>query len=198
MATYDQKNPYSWMPGFLRRFMHLEYDELPVASAGTQAVSYASPSVATPVAQSTPSSVWSPPSQPSFNASNMESYTPPASSGFTLPSVPSVTNGGGASGEASITIMTIPQALQGFLHGILPPQGLQAFTKEVIDTTGSVWGMYSRLVGFQSEDVIKAGRDLLKKIVDLIPTSSSPSTPARRIKVMIANGETETPVKIEG
>jgi hypothetical protein len=72
MATYDENNnPYRWMPGFLRRFLNLTYDEAPTTESGQASPSYAPPATTTTQAS------WTPPSNPSFTPSNMAGYRAP-------------------------------------------------------------------------------------------------------------------------
>lgn len=200
MSRYENKNPYSWMPGFLRRFMNLEYDE-PVASpepderpatTSSYAAAPATPAVAR----------WTPPSDPSFTASNMETYAPPASSGF-VPASAGRTYSGDANPSApmvqgQVDVISITDGVRGFVRGALPPQGIEAFSKELVGTTSSVWDMYSRWFIFETGDIIKAGATVVKAVAGLFPSSNSPATTSRRIKVMIANGDQESsPIKIE-
>jgi len=212
MARYDQNNnPYSWMPVFLRRFLNLDYDAPQETDAGPRSAGYASASAAA----ARPATPWSTPSEPTFQASSMETYVPPASGGFIPPSAsasftpPPAQTPYSAAGDASaapsiapaqgsVDIISITQAMRGFIHGTLPPQGIEAFTKEALGTANSVWDMYTRWIGFQTGDVVKAGWGVIKAIGGLIPTGSAPAAPARRIKVMIANGDQETNgIKIE-
>ncbi|NTV63579.1 MAG: hypothetical protein HGA65_08595 [Oscillochloris sp.] len=202
MSRYENKNPYSWMPGFLRRFMNLEYDE-PVASPEPSARPTSS-TVSSYAAEPTSPAVarWSPPSDPSFTASNMEAYAPPAGNGF-LPASAGRTYSGDANPSAPIVqgqvdVISITAGARGFVRGALPPQGIEAFSKELIGTTNSVWDMYTRWFIFETGDIIKAGATVVKAVAGLFPSSSSPATTSRRIKVTIANGDQEaSPIKIE-
>ncbi len=197
MANYDQKKPYSWMPEGLRRFLNLDYDDAP-APAGRSAASYSS-APAAPAPASAAGSGWTPPSSPSFQASNMSGYTPPASSGYTAPTFQA--HEGQASSPAvsgQFDVLSITGAMKGFVHGALPPQGVEAFTKEVVSTSQSVFDMYSRWFFFQAEDVLKLGQSVIKTVTDLIPSGNGSSSQPRRIKVMVANGDQEeTPIKVE-
>lgn len=216
MTNYDQdKKPYSWMPGFLRRFLNLEYDDQSVENTGSAPASYSSAAASYSSAAPTnvrPATSWAPPSDPTFKATSMEAYTPPASGGFmpapatvALPQAAASASGDAnsspnlAAPQGQFEIMSIAQAMRGFVHGALPPQGVEAFTKELVGTLSSVGDMYSRWIGFQTGDFVKAGWGVVKAVAGLIPSGSAPAAPTRRIKVMIANGngDQEGAIKVE-
>ncbi|WP_129631633.1 hypothetical protein [Candidatus Oscillochloris fontis] len=198
MSNYEQKKPYSWMPEGLRRFLNLEYDDAP-ATGSSSSASYSSAPVAKSTPAAAPSSGWTPPSSPSFQASNMSGYTPPASSGYSAPTFqPATGNGGSPTVSGQFDVLSITGALKGFVHGALPPQGVEEFSKELVSTSRSVFDMYSRWFLFQTEDVVKLGQSVIKTVTDLLPSGSTPGTQPRRIKVMVANGDQEeTPIKVE-
>ncbi|EFO81049.1 hypothetical protein OSCT_1080 [Oscillochloris trichoides DG-6] len=201
MANYDQKKPYSWMPEGLRRFLNLEYDDAPATGSSSSAASYSTAPAASYSAAPAPaaSSGWTAPSNPSFQASNMSGYTPPASSGYSAPTFqPATGNGGSPAVSGQFDVLSITGALRGFVHGALPPQGVEQFSKELVGTTRSVFDMYSRWFFFQTEDVLKLGQSVIKTVTDLLPTGPAQGTQARRIKVMVSNGDQEeTPIKVE-
>ncbi|MBX0330793.1 hypothetical protein K2Z83_24350 [Oscillochloris sp. ZM17-4] len=200
MAKYDEdNNPYSWMPGFLRRFLNLTYDETSGnASSSTGAPSFAS------APSSTARATWSSPSEPTFKASNMESYAPP-SGGFAPPSggmtpppppaprpTPDTASAGpslmGPSGSSD-GIQPVTYLLRASIHGMLPPQGIEAFSKEVRATSTDVWNLYTHWARFQTEDIFRFGGEILRTVSNMLPTSSHHSAgPARRITVTVANG----------
>ncbi|MEI6775396.1 MAG: hypothetical protein WCK70_00680 [Chloroflexales bacterium] len=191
MAKYGQSdNPYSWMPSFLRRFLNLDYDD-PQSSEESQgtgrtvSANYAAP------AGSTARPTWLSPSEPTFKASGMESYRAPAgapAASYEPPSSPSYTPnrsvGAGSSvdsapAQASISLQTlIPTILGGFLHGVLPPQGVEAFTKEVYTTGAGVWNLYSRWFFVQTEGILRLGQAIIVAVTDSIvsvtPNTASP------------------------
>jgi len=193
MARYDQNNnPYSWMPGFLRRFLNLDYDE-PQSSEQSQGTGRTiSANHATPSA-STARAAWLSPSEPSFKASNMESYrtlagTPAAS--YAPPSSPSYTPnrnvGAGSSvgstpAQVDVSLQPLIFILGGFVRGVLPPQGVEAFTKEVYTTGTSVWNLYSRWFFFQTEGILRFGQAMIVAVTDSIvsitPSTTTPSRP---------------------
>jgi hypothetical protein len=87
------------------------------------------------------------------------------------------------------SIQPVTYLLRGYVGGILPPQGLEAFTKEVRATSTDVWNLYSHWIRFQTEDIFRFGREILDIVTD--GTASAPhaaTAPARRIKVTVANG----------
>jgi hypothetical protein len=203
MARYDNNNnPYSWMPGFLRRFLNLTYDEPQgnEPSSGPRPLSYTS--APTSAGQAT----WSPPSEPTFKASNLESYAPPAGSYTAQPGasyappaspgpLPPASNVGAAPaattfapGQTDGYLQPVSYLVRGYIRGALPPQGIEQFSRELASTTKAVWGMYSRMLGFQTEEAFRLGRTLLGSALAGLPTASASMPAARRIKVMVANG----------
>jgi hypothetical protein len=199
MARYDENNnPYSWMPGFLRRFLNLTYDE-PTPSAGSTysqtstGSSYSQASYAPPSAKPG----WSAPGEPSFKPTNMEGYRP----AITTPTAPPpISERPAAVSPASLRPGAPPVQLEGYVQpvlyllrsyarGALPPQGLEAFSKETRATTTDVWNLYSHWVRFQAEEAFRLGRELLDAVTKDAPASAAgASAPARRIKVTVANG----------
>jgi hypothetical protein len=87
-------------------------------------------------------------------------------------------------------IQPVTYLLRGFVGGALPPQGLEAFTKELRATSTDVWNLYSRWFNFQTADVFRFGRGVLESVTSYIalPAAGGVSTSARRIKVTVANG----------
>lgn len=199
MAKYDNNNnPYSWMPGFLRRFLNLDYDPAQSAESSQAGPSYAPPSVATV------QTAWVPSSEPTFKASSMEGYRAPSVASFTPPAgfTPPPANGTSAAPSVGVApiqfdsqIQPISYALRGFLHGVLPPQGLEAFAKEVRTTTTDVWNLYSRWFSFQTDEPLL----FVRSIIDAVTAGATALTPngsvatARRIKVTVANGNDSDP-----
>lgn len=194
MARYDQNNkPYSWMPGFLRSFLNLDYDD----PQGERGSSYdqAEPRSYTQASQPA-ANTWSPPNEPTFKATSMEGYTPPAGSGYTPPPAAAPRPNAGAAPanmaapmqQTEGYIQPITYLLRGYARGVLPPQGLEAFTKETRATTTDVWNLYSHWIRFQTEEIFRFGRELLDAVADGAPASNTPATTARRIKVTVANG----------
>jgi hypothetical protein len=134
----------------------------------------------------------------------MEGYRAPAGAApapsYSLPAAPAprtptnganvITNTGVPSVQRDGYIQPVTYLLRGFLHGALPPQGLEAFTKEARAATTNVWNLYSHWFRFETEEVFQLGRAALTAVTDSI-TSGAPSpasAPARRIKVTVANG----------
>lgn len=203
MGRYDENNnPYSWMPRFLRRFLNLTYDEIQVPGS-TQDTSQASFSYAPPSA--TTSVAWTPRNAPTFTASNMESYRAPAGAtpvaSYTPPPAPTPrppANNASAIPSSSAApvqsdgyvILPITDVLRGFLRGVLPPQGLEAFAKEVRTTTTAVWDLYSRWFQFQTDEPFRFIRAILDTVTAGATSASSGAVSStRRIKVTIANGD---------
>jgi hypothetical protein len=203
MARYDENNtPYSWMPGFLRRFLNLTYDEPQAGGSGLSQSGFA------PAPQASAArAAWATPSEPTFKPTSMESYTPPASS-YTaqatstyappLPPAPdrsadgsSAVSAGPATPSFQISggIQPVTYLLRAYARGILPPQGLEEFTKQLRKTSTDVWGLYSHWFFFQTEDVLRFSREVLTTITDALPTGSSSVATSRRIKVTVANGD---------
>ncbi|NTW00120.1 MAG: hypothetical protein HGA19_02305 [Oscillochloris sp.] len=197
MAKYDEKhNPYSWMPDVLRRFLNLTYDETETGTVAPSQASYASaPSATTRTA-------WTPSNDPTFKASSMEGYHPAegAPAVTYTPSVsyvaPSLTASSGpganpiASAMASIDgAQPVTYLVRGYLRGALPPEGLEAFSKQFCATATDVWNLYSKFIIFETQDIVNVGRNVFDTIMSILPASSQPMAAARRIKVTVANGE---------
>ena len=201
MAKYDTtNNPYRWMPGFLRRFLNLEYDEAQSFDPGQGVSRVSSGSASSSV--STARAPWLSPGEPTFKASNMESYRTPTSApapSYTPPSTPPYvasngvstgSNVGSAPAQVDLSLQPLVSILRGFLIGVLPPQGVEAFTKEVYTTGTDVWNLYSRWFFFQTEGIFQLGRAIIVAVTDSIISITPPdatSAPVRRIKIPVVN-----------
>lgn len=82
--------------------------------------------------------------------------------------------------------------VRSYARGALPPQGLEQFTREVRATLTDVWNFYSYWTRFQTDAIVKVGRE----IVESLPSSEGGTTTSsvRRIKVAGANGSGEKKV----
>ncbi|GAB4441570.1 MAG: hypothetical protein OHK0015_39000 [Chloroflexi bacterium OHK40] len=213
---------YSWLPGFLRRFLNLD-DELPRYPPGSggysepvarpSAPAYVPPRPAQPPTWSTPAQ--SQPAPQRFAAT----YTPPAAAApgqaaaGPPPPVPraapppdtamagtgSVTPG--ANLPPTVTegyVQPIGYLLRAYARGALPPQGLEQFTRETRATTTDVWNFYSYWIRFQTDELFRIGRELLDAVVGERPargdTVTTPSGQTiRRIRVTTGNGNGDDP-----
>lgn len=171
---------FSWMPTWLRKFLNLD-DELPrygPSSSGSYRV-------AEPTA----------PPTTSYKPVQVSSYTPPApawqpTSRSTTPgssAAPGADVGSGQAPEGYIQPVTY--VVRSYARGALPPQGLEQFTREVRATLTDVWNFYSYWTRFQTDAIVKVGRE----IVESLPSSEGGTTTSsvRRIKVAGANGSGE-------
>ncbi|NJP05997.1 MAG: hypothetical protein HC837_10420 [Chloroflexaceae bacterium] len=74
------------------------------------------------------------------------------------------------------------QGVRGFARGVLPPQGLEAFVDDVRNTFRSVFDMYGRLIGFQTQEITRAIEDFQaytqRQEMVKPDSSSTPSDPA--------------------
>lgn len=180
---------YRWMPMWLKRLLNLDdvvvqyADEL---SPLPQAASPAYPSSYTPGAPSYR------PGTPSFTprSFNPPSYQPAAD---TSPSTP--TRLSLAGDELSPDVQPIGYLLRAYARGALPPQGLEAFTREVRTTTEKVLNFYGYWFRFQTEELLRIGGDLCNALINALPgepaQSQTPPT-IRRIKVVADNGNGNT------
>ncbi len=200
---------YSWLPGFLRKFLNLD-DDLPNYGGGsyrapgdtsTRATSY-TPSTPTSFAPTDPqrfaASYTSPqlqatPGGPPAPAPRVPpSYTPPPAAAR-----PNAAVAPGANVPMSPTegyVQPVGYLLRSYARGALPPQGLEQFTRETRATFTDVWKLYSYWTRFQAEELGRIGRELLDVVVDK-PASAEGGMASggresiRRIKVTMANGD---------
>lgn len=200
---------YSWLPGFLRRFLNLDDDlpdygpssyRAPSSSAPGRPSTYAAPRSAsynapepqrfTPTFTPSESPRFSPappPGAPAPGAPPAPTYVPPAgapvSPGANLP-------GGVPEGY----VQPVGYLFRSYARGALPPQGLEQFTRETRATFTDVWNFYSYWTRFQTEELVRLGRELYDIVFDdtVPPAGVDPSTGSagtiRRIKVTTANG----------
>ncbi|WP_245668816.1 hypothetical protein [Chloroflexus islandicus] len=186
---------YQWMPDWLKRLLNL--DDAPVPYSGE----------AEPAAPSRSSYGYTPPPRsytpgaPSFKP-GAASYTPGAPS-FTprsfapaayqpaseeSPSTPARLSLAGD--ELPPDVQPIGYLLRSYARGALPPQGLEAFTREARTTTEKVLNFYGHWIRFQTEEFVRIGSDLFNAAIDALPgekTKQQPQT-IRRIKVVADNG----------
>lgn len=180
---------FSWMPTWLRKFLNLD-DELPRYGPSSSS-SYR---MAEPSAPSAPRTV-------SYKPAQASSYTPPTSTW--TPTSRSTTPGSSAASEADAGSSKAPEGyiqpvsyvVRSYARGMLPPQGLEQFTREVRATLTDVWNFYSYWTRFQTDAIFKVGRE----IVESLPggesgTATSSTSSVRRIKVAGVNGNGEKKV----
>lgn len=199
---------FGWMPGFLKRFLNLD-DDAPAAGGSTGSYRPGSTGGYQP---SRASSTYTPPAPPplpppSFDPAPRaaESNTPRSTTGDTQggswrrtdtptflkpsdvakPPSPDSSSGDSASFNG---FETIGSGVRGYVRGVLPPQGVEAFTKEARHTVTGLWGLYSRIIGDQVGSIAGMGKELLDAVADTAQHPEGASTPLRRIKVMAANG----------
>ena len=78
-------------------------------------------------------------------------------------------------------------AVRSFARGVMPPQGIEQFSRELSATMTDVWNFYTYWVRFETEDILNAGREVLDALTNLLPNAgegSAASSPMRRIKVL--------------
>ncbi|WP_322494822.1 hypothetical protein [Chloroflexus sp.] len=186
---------YQWMPSWLKRLLNL--DDTPVPYAGE----------AEPAAPSRSSYGYTPPPRsytpgaPSFTP-GAASYTPGAPS-FTprsfapatyrpaseeTPSTPARLSLAGD--ELPPNVQPIGYLLRSYARGALPPQGLEAFTRETRATTEKLLNFYGHWIRFQTEEFVRIGCDLFNAAIDALPGEKAKPQPQtiRRIKVVADNG----------
>lgn len=181
-----------WMPIWLQRFLGLTYDEpvryadeaRPMAS-GSDRATYTPPS-----RSYTPGSAsFTPSYTPSFTPRN---YAPPAyqpsASEEPTPSTPLRRSQAGD--EPPTDVQPIGYLLRSYARGALPPQGLEAFTREARTTTEKLFNFYGHWIRFQTEELLRIGGDLCNAVIKALP--GEPAKPQnstiRRIKVVADNG----------
>jgi hypothetical protein len=179
-----------WMPGWLQRFLGLTYDE-PVRYADEATPTSSGRATYTPPPRSyTPGSAsFTPSYTPSFTPRNYAppTYQPSASEEPT-PSTPLRRSQAGD--EPPTDVQPIGYLLRSYARGALPPQGLEAFTREVRTTTEKVFNFYGHWIRFQTEELLRIGGDLCNAVINALPGESAKpqNTTIRRIKVVADNG----------
>jgi len=171
-----------WMPGWLQRFLGLTYDE-PVRYADEATPTSSGRATYTPPPRSyTPRSA-------SFTPRNYAppTYQPSASEEPT-PSTPLRRSQAGD--EPLTDVQPIGYLLRSYARGALPPQGLEAFTREVRTTTEKVFNFYGHWIRFQTEELLRIGGDLCNAVINALPGESAKpqNTTIRRIKVVADSG----------
>jgi len=171
-----------WMPGWLQRFLGLTYDE-PVRYADEATPTSSGRATYTPPPRSyTPRSA-------SFTPRNYAppTYQPSASEEPT-PSTPLRRSQAGD--EPPTDVQPIGYLLRSYARGALPPQGLEAFTREVRTTTEKVFNFYGHWIRFQTEELLRIGGDLCNAVINALPGESAKpqNTTIRRIKVVADSG----------
>lgn len=179
-----------WMPIWLQRFLGLTYDE-PVRYADESTSTSSGRATYTPPPRSyTPGSAsFTPSYTPSYTPRN---YTPPAyQPSASEESTPSTPLRRSQAGDEPLTdVQPIGYLLRAYARGALPPQGLEAFTREVRTTTEKVFNFYGHWIRFQTEELLRIGGDLCNAVINALP--GEPAKPQnntiRRIKVVADNG----------
>jgi hypothetical protein len=121
------------------------------------------------------------------------SYTPPAE--YRAPTSGVNTGTVVSPADTAGTLQPVTYALRGLVGGVLPPQGIEAFSKELRATGTDVWNLYSRLFRFQTQDVFRFGQVILRAASDAAGAASHTNgahATARRIKVTVASDNPET------
>ncbi len=187
---YRQAAGPGWMPIWLQRFLGLTYDE-PVRYADESTSTSSGRATYTPPPRSyTPGSAsFTPSYTPSYTPRN---YTPPAyQPSASEESTPSTPLRRSQAGDEPLTdVQPIGYLLRAYARGALPPQGLEAFTREVRTTTEKVFNFYGHWIRFQTEELLRIGGDLCNAVINALP--GEPAKPQnntiRRIKVVADNG----------
>jgi hypothetical protein len=88
-------------------------------------------------------------------------------------------------------VQPLGYGLRSYARGALPPQGLEQFTREFRATLTDVWNFYSYWTRFQTDEVMRIGREALDAVVDNLPSDENggSGSTVRRIKVTVGNGE---------
>lgn len=183
------RSQYGWMPDWLKRLLNL--DE-PTPYSGETAASTAPSSMTyttyTPPPRSyTPGQASFTPTSRSFTPS---SYQPTSESTPSTPARLSL-----AGDELPADVQPIGYLLRAYARGALPPQGLEAFTREVRTTTEKVLNFYGYWIRFQTEELLRIAGDIGNAVVEALPgeKSRTQSQTIRRIKVVADNGNGNGP-----
>ncbi|WP_298818264.1 hypothetical protein [Chloroflexus sp.] len=174
---------YQWMPGWLKQLLNLdEPTPYPAEPGAPPAAAPSRPTYTPPPRSYTPGPATFTPTSRSFNPSSYQ----PASE--TAPSSPARSSLSGD--ELPADVQPIGYLLHSYARGALPPQGLEAFTREVRTTTEKVFNFYGHWLRFQTEELLRIAGDLGKAVVEALPGENpKPSSPTiRRIKVVADNG----------
>ncbi len=88
-------------------------------------------------------------------------------------------------------VQPIGYLFRAYARGALPPEGLEAFTKQTRKTIEDVWEFYSYWLRFQTDELGRLGREAADAAGDALPGSTRSQQPIRRIKVT-TNGESNS------
>jgi hypothetical protein len=207
-----------WIPGFVRSWLGLDFKEPtrygpssvydPVegrlvsgpGSSNAPAAPAPRPQVATPRTPPPPSPAPAPaptyrPAQPTSSSSSGLTFRrePSGSSAQSSPS--QLGKNGDGSGSVSPGanlpegyVQPIGYLFRSYARGALPPEGLEALTKQSRKTVSDVWDFYSYWLRFQGEELGRLGKEAVDAVGEALP-SATPSQPAiRRIRVA-TNGD---------
>ncbi|MCG8347645.1 MAG: hypothetical protein MI924_07680 [Chloroflexales bacterium] len=72
--------------------------------------------------------------------------------------------------------------LRGYLRGAMPPQGLEAFTRQLRQTTTDVFDLYGRTIRFQTEEITKAFGNLFPSEKHAASTGAPTRIPIERVE----------------
>lgn len=186
---------YSWLPGFLRKFLNLD-DDMPNYGGGSYRAPGDTPSRTTSYAPpARPAASYTPPSYtpsdpqrfaPAYTSAQPQaipggppapaprvtpSYAQPAPAtgapAYTLAPGATVTPGGNIPmSPTEGYVQPVGYLLRSYARGALPPQGLEQFTRETRATFTDVWNLYSYWTRFQGEELGRIGRELLNVVSD--------------------------------
>jgi hypothetical protein len=102
----------------------------------------------------------------------------------------SVTPGANLAGAPTTEgyVQPVGYLLRAYARGALPPEGLEAFTRQSRKTIEDVWNFYSHWIRFQTDELGRIGKEAVDAVGDAMPGSSSSQPSIRRIKVTTENG----------
>jgi hypothetical protein len=199
-----------WVPAAARRWLGLEFDEnadVPTVRSGSSSYSAPRPTVPTytppaptpaPAPAPTPAaaSTAAPASTDQPGAPRFGTPTPAFLSSSTTYKAPGNDSGSGSdetqkqqplAPRAEGYVQPVGQLVRSYLRGAMPPEGLEAFTRQLRKTTSDVWGMYSYWFRFQTEEFVDIGRNVVEGVIDSLP-EGQPAPINKRIKVSPGNG----------
>ncbi|MCX7859168.1 MAG: hypothetical protein N2385_03690 [Chloroflexus sp.] len=172
---------YAWMSSWLKRLLNLDDEPSPYAGESAPSLPSRSSAVYTPPPRSYT------PGTPSFTPRSFAppSYQPASEEPLSTPARLSL-----AGDELPPDVQPIGYLLRAYARGALPPQGLEAFTREARATTEKVLNFYGHWIRFQTEELVRIGCDLFNAAIDALPGEKAKQPPQtiRRIKVVADNG----------
>jgi hypothetical protein len=191
-----------WIPAPVRRWLGLDYTE-PQRYAPSEPTRpsppptryiAAAPAPARPSMPSSPAPAAYQSTSASFGGRSAD-YRPPSVEGSGKMTFGRGEPRGSGNGESRTPATTSAQPIQtqgyvqpftyllrGYLRGALPPQGLEAFTRQLRQTTTDVVDLYGRTIRFQTEEISKAFGNLFSGEKQATSSGAPTRIPIERVE----------------